>query len=310
MCSDNSRPWLVVSDVHLGAVPPETVSAFHDFVWNAAANSAGLVINGDLFDVWYSYRYFVPRQHVRTLTVLADAVAAGLRIVFVSGNRDAIEWDSGVLSDDVGLEVFPGPVRLRLGPWSALVAHGDGVRRGWSSPARLGAWRAYRRRHTLLRNPTFVWLAKHVLGPDTVAGLMTRYSRTPVWVARHARGESTGPKRSAPYIERWSRDLLVADRSLNLVLAGHSHLPARVEVAPGRYYVNSGDWVSHRTYVVLPPDSNAPEVREWPSSGLLEWDAVDDGTARTLAPQRVRTVVGVGRSGGEVPGVLRPGCSV
>ena len=106
--ASDDRPWLVVSDLHLGAVPRETELAFHTFVREAVDTAAGLVINGDLFDLWYSYRHFVPRPHARTMTVLADAVAARLRVVFVGGNRDAAEWDAGALADDIGLEVYPG----------------------------------------------------------------------------------------------------------------------------------------------------------------------------------------------------------
>jgi hypothetical protein len=101
--ASGDRPWLVVSDLHLGAVPRETELAFHAFVREAVDTARGLLINGDLFDLWYSYRHFVPRPHSRTLTVLTDAVAAGLRIVFVGGNRDAVEWDAGSLANDIGL---------------------------------------------------------------------------------------------------------------------------------------------------------------------------------------------------------------
>ena len=276
--ASDHRPWLVVSDLHLGAVPRTTEQAFHTFIREAVDTAAGLVINGDLFDLWYSYRHFVPRPHARTLTVLADAVAAGLRVVFVGGNRDAAEWDAGVLSNDIGLEVYPGPVRLQLGPHSALIAHGDGVRLDRAGRPRRGLFGGYRPRYPLLRHPALVWAARHLLPADAVAGLMARFSRTHVWIARHARGESTGPKRAAPRIERWALAMLEADASLDLVLAGHSHLPALHEVGPGRFYVNSGDWVNHHTYVILPPKLRTPEVRVWPSRAPVVWSDVDDGT--------------------------------
>jgi UDP-2,3-diacylglucosamine hydrolase len=249
-------------------------------VREAVDTAAGLVINGDLFDLWYSYRHFVPRPHARTLTVLADAVAAGLRVVFVGGNRDAAEWDAGALADDIGLEVYPGPVRLQLGERSALIAHGDGVRLDRAGRLRSGAFGGYRPRYPLLRHPVLVWTARYLLPADAVAGLMARFSRTRIWVARHARGESTGPKRAAPRVERWARQMLEADTSLDLVLAGHSHVPAFREVGSGRFYINSGDWVSHYTYVVLPSSPGRPEVRVWPSRALVDWSNLDDGESR------------------------------
>src|SRR5262245_53092277 len=92
-----SKPSLIVSDVHLGAVPDTTERAFLDFLAFAATEANVLVINGDLFDVWYAHRHWVPRRHVRVLARLADVADAGVRVCFVGGNRDAVEWGGEVL---------------------------------------------------------------------------------------------------------------------------------------------------------------------------------------------------------------------
>jgi hypothetical protein len=39
-------------------------------------------------------------------------------------------------------------------------------------------------------------------------------------------------------------------------------VPAIVEVGPGRYYLNAGDWLSHWSYVVV-GDGGVPELRSW-----------------------------------------------
>jgi UDP-2,3-diacylglucosamine hydrolase len=72
-----------------------------------------------------------------------------------------------------------------------------------------------------------------------------------------------GPKPAAAAIEAWAREALGANRDVDLVLAGHSHLPSLVEVEPGRYYLNTGDWISHMTYGVVRA-IGAPELRRWP----------------------------------------------
>ncbi len=262
-----TRPYLVVSDVHLGAVPASTERSFLEFLTFASREARGLVIAGDLFDLWYAPRSFVPRRYVRPLAALAGVVDAGVEVFFVSGNRDAAEWGDA-LGADVGLTVLPDPSRVQLAGRRTLVAHGDGVAPGHAE---------YAKPYGLLRQRWVVSAAQRLLPSSWLFETLARRSGTLTWVERHARGESTGPKARAPQIENWARLQLATDRGLRLVICGHSHLPALVEVEPGRHYVNAGDWVSHFTYAVVPSDDRSPEVRRWPSRELVDWNTLDDG---------------------------------
>jgi UDP-2,3-diacylglucosamine pyrophosphatase LpxH len=78
----------------------------------------------------------------------------------------------------------------------------------------------------------------------------------------HEAGQGGGPKHRAPEIEAWAREKLQNDSSLDLVIAGHAHLPAAVEVEPGRFYLNAGDWITNFSYLVVPCEGD-PEVRRW-----------------------------------------------
>ena len=49
---------------------------------------------------------------------------------------------------------------------------------------------------------------------------------------------------------------------IDLVLAGHTHTPSVTEFQPGRYYVNTGDWINHYTYLVLTPGA-PPRLDVW-----------------------------------------------
>ena len=64
----------------------------------------------------------------------------------------------------------------------------------------------------------------------------------------------------------WAREQLAADPTIDLVLAGHCHQPVLEEVEAGRYYVNTGDWIRHFTYLSL-PRTGAPELLRWPIGG-------------------------------------------
>lgn len=125
--SATEKPFIVVSDTHLGAVPPATERRFREFLDYAASEASGLLINGDLFEFGIAYRSVVLREHVRVLAKLADVVESGLPVYFVPGNHDYLEWYGNILRDDVGLTLLPDPVVMEIAGRRALITHGDTV---------------------------------------------------------------------------------------------------------------------------------------------------------------------------------------
>jgi UDP-2,3-diacylglucosamine hydrolase len=251
---------LIASDVHLGAVPDATEAAFLDFLRWAPTAAGALVLNGDIFDVWFASRRFVPRRHAATLASIADVVRQGLDVSFIGGNRDAVEWGGEVLARETGVRVLADPARITIVGRRALIAHGDG--------ARWGATRPYTKPYPWLRHPALVGAVRTLLPQEWLFRELSARSPTRRRVAVHAAGGSTGPKRRAPQIEAWARAELARDASLDLIVAGHSHHPSIVEVEPGRFYVNAGDWIEHHTYVVIRADS-APALHRWPSREVV-----------------------------------------
>ena len=243
-----TKPVYVVSDIHLGAVPEETERAFRRFLGHVAEHASFLLINGDLFDFWFEYRHVILAEHYRVVAALRDVVEAGVRVAFVGGNHDA--WAGRFLRDTVGIELHQGPVEMVLGGRRTLVAHGDGVGRGDLK---------YRALKKMIRNPVTVG-AFRALHPDLGRRIALLASRT-----EHRAGISDAETAGrAAHIESWALERMREDPGLDLVLAGHAHASAMKEVAPGRYYVNSGDWLTTFDFVVLPPGRGAPELREWP----------------------------------------------
>lgn len=242
-----SKPFLIVSDIHLGAVPDATERLFRQFLARAGASASGLLINGDLFDFWFEYRSVIPRRHYRVLAALRDLVESGLPVWFVGGNHDA--WGGSFLREEVGLTVLEGPVEMALAGRTALVAHGDAVGEG-----DLG----YRVLRRLLRHPLAVG-AFGILHPDLGARLAERVSRT----EEHAESGAETVKSRAAHIRSWATEQLRARPEVELVVAGHAHLPEVLEVEPGRFYVNAGDWLYHYSYIELSAESGPPEVRTW-----------------------------------------------
>lgn len=250
------KPFLVVSDLHLGAATAQRERHFRQFLGYAAEHASGLLINGDLFDVWLASRHFVVRHHVRVLAALADAIDAGLPVYIVGGNHDALELGGHAL-EDLGAILLTDPAHVQLGAWRALVIHGDGVSRVGDPYPR------YVKRHAVLRSASFRWAAQRVLHLDSIYEQIIRASATTRVVKRRLRGGKAPPTPDAAPIAAWATAALRAEPTTDIVLAGHSHVPAVIDAGEGRFYVNSGDWLSQMSVVSLPSDRSAPLLWVW-----------------------------------------------
>jgi UDP-2,3-diacylglucosamine hydrolase len=245
-----STTTYVTSDVHLGAVPEETRRAFHAWLEWAAGTGGRILINGDLFDFWFEYGHVIPRGHTRTLGLLARIVDAGVPVHLTGGNHDW--WTGSFLGDEIGLELHPDPFRIELSGYDCLVAHGDGLGSG-----DLG----YRMLRRVLRSRVSRW-AFRWLHPDVGAMAARGASGT-----KHRQQHDLAPGSDrARELERWAREQLLDDETLDAVVLGHTHLPRRVEIAPGRFYLNAGDWLRHHSFLTL-EQGKAPRLARWDGTG-------------------------------------------
>jgi UDP-2,3-diacylglucosamine hydrolase len=101
---------IVVSDIHLGAIPASNEESFLSFLRGAGALGDELLINGDLFDFWYEYGQVVPRGHFSVLSALHELVRGGMPVRFLGGNHDA--WAGSFLEEEVGIEIIEGPATM------------------------------------------------------------------------------------------------------------------------------------------------------------------------------------------------------
>ncbi len=242
-----SKPAFLVSDVHLGAVPPGTEEAFRRWLLHVKDSGSRLIVNGDLFDFWFEYRRVVLAEHVRVLAALADLVESGVPVLLMGGNHDW--WGGSFLRDRIGVEFHQQPVCIELKGRSVLLAHGDGLGAG-----DLG----YRFLRLVLRSPLTRGVF-HWIHPDVGAWLADRVSGTRRELEADPGERSEG---RSGYLEEWAREMLEEDAAIDIVATGHAHVPLVREVFPGRFHVNSGDWVVHRSYVTI-TDSGAPVLHEW-----------------------------------------------
>ena len=221
---------IIVSDSHLGAAPRECEAAFLAFLESVPDRTDDLLINGDLFDFWFEYRTVVLSHHFKVLRVLADLHEAGIRIRLVGGNHDS--WGGRFLTDEIGVELLDGPSVIEIGGLRAYVAHGDGLGGGdWG----------YRALKSIIRSrpARFVFRQMH---PDWTAPLIRGVSRTE---SRHDRPADPEARGRSEVLAAHAEELLAEGPELQLVVFGHCHIPELREVEPGRYYLNTGDWIHH-----------------------------------------------------------------
>ena len=253
-----SRPVYLSGDVHLGAVSAELEGSFLRWLQHAGEHASRVVLTGDLFDFWFEYRSVIPRGHTRVLGALAALVDAGVPVVLMGGNHDW--WGGSYLEDEIGVTFLREPTVLELAGRRVFLAHGDGLGRG-----DLG----YRALRLVLRGPFTRW-AFRWLHPDLGARVARRVSKT------EHRGASRDSKERAAALADWGTAKLRSDPTLDLVVLGHTHVPALTEVEPGRWYINAGDWVVHRTYF---------ELEEGEPPRLLEWQVSDGERPGQVQPR-------------------------
>jgi UDP-2,3-diacylglucosamine hydrolase len=247
-----NRPDYIVSDIHLGAVPVATEKAFLSFLEHAASEAASLLIVGDLFDFWFEYGSIIHGKHFRVLAALARLVESGVPVSMVGGNHDA--WGGRFLQEEVGMKFVPGALRLTLGGRSALAIHGDGVG--------VGDFK-YRALKAVIRSRAATW-AFRMLHPEVGHRLARAVSTTE---AKAGSGDESSEGRTR-YIEDWAKRTLREDPGVDVVVCGHAHIPRILEVEPGRYYLNAGDWIDDFTYITLRA-GEAPQLQTWDQAARL-----------------------------------------
>ena len=182
-------------------------------------------------------------------------------VLFIAGNHDC--WGGAALERGAGLRYHVGPWRGSLAEWNTLVEHGDGLREEED--------RRYRRLRRVLRHPLSA-RAFRLLHPDLasrVASGSSEASRT-----HRARDGGAGLRRVA-------FDALAADRSLDLVIYGHSHVAALERGPTGGVYANAGSWLEAPTFLRITPERI--ELRRWTGSAEGErLDAVDRRAEKAL----------------------------
>jgi len=251
-CLVPASPCYLVSDAHIGVASRDIERSFVRFLRELRGRAGSLVINGDLFDFWFEWKSVIPRPSFRVLAALSDLTESGLEVVWLAGNHDC--WGGDILREDVGVNYHVGPWTGELAGWKARVEHGDGLRENED--------RGYRAIRPIMRNPIAI-RAFRAIHPD--------------WASRLANGSSGASREYRARDEgRGLRAIalgeLERDRSLELLVYGHSHVAALERAPGGGVFANAGSWLDAPTYLLITPEKI--ELNKW-REGSAEGDRLD-----------------------------------
>ena len=116
---------LFISDCHLCDSRPQITQAFNAFLANIAVQAQALYILGDLFEYWAGDDAIAAGQHPSVIQALKNLSASGVKVFFMSGNRDFLVCDG--FEQATGATILPDPTVVKLFGKRVLLSHGDAL---------------------------------------------------------------------------------------------------------------------------------------------------------------------------------------
>ena len=238
--SDTRNKLYFVSDAHLGSGTDshERERTLCRLLDSMKADAKRLVLLGDMFDFWFSYKHVVPRGHVRLLGKLAELSDAGVEIHYYIGNHDM--WLFDYLEKEIGAVMHTEPDIMEFDGLRFLVGHGDGLDR---------RDRNYLRLRRMFRSRVCQWLFARV-SPSITFPIATRWSDSNKARHEYDRAKDAAGGGIPDYCLRRS-----TSENFDYCVFAHMHTPCHRQLLTqdGHElpYINTGDWLTHRSYAVF-----------------------------------------------------------
>ncbi|MBM4392417.1 MAG: metallophosphoesterase family protein [Deltaproteobacteria bacterium] len=215
---------VLVSDLHLDGPAHPSQVAFLRFL-GTLPSSTRLCVLGDAFQAWWHHDGEPFREYAPVARALLE-----FDLVYLPGNHDfhALDYFRAHRAT-VPTHARPGAaVVTRLGTLGAHLSHGDEADSSWG----------YVALHALLRGRAFA-AAVDALPPARAWAFLHQLAGRPHGVPD-------------PGIEAAQLALAAACPEA-LVAMGHTHGPRLLRRNEG-YFLNTGDWVSHRSFAIVTGD--------------------------------------------------------
>lgn len=232
----------MVADAHLNAAAPVDEERFLAFLDAVPLLGDSLLLAGDIYDFWFTYRLLVPRQCIRVTARLIE-LARRMPVRMIGGNHD--RWGDTFWGPEAGITFAPRELRFPSGGRRILAIHGDGVHREQRVATML---------NHVLDQPATIAVFRAI-----PAGVGFRIAKalghSPEYVAAHPEVIGQAAARQLA----WAEATMAADPEIDVLVMGHTHREAAREVSPGRWYVNPGAWLDGYRYAVVDDSTVALE---------------------------------------------------
>ena len=190
-----------------------------------------LILNGDIFDLWFAWNNVIIKGYFHILKKLADIRESGCRIVFIAGNHDF--WFRDFLTNFLDIEVYNNNFTDEIDGQKILVSHGDLYT---SNDLRYKLFRS------IIRNRFVMWIFE-IMHPDFSLGIGKIMSRS-----------SREKRTSTELMQAREKGLIEFAKKqfkhFDIVVMGHSHIP-KLEKFENGIYANAGDWIKHNSYLAI-----------------------------------------------------------
>ncbi len=223
---------VVLSDVHLGTYGCHARELLN---YLKSIRPKALVLNGDIFDIWYFKKSYFPKEHLEVVRRVLKMAADGTKVYYLTGNHDDLLRKFGEMS--FGLVHLRNKLVFQIDGKTHWVFHGDvfdaSIQRArWL--ARLGG-EGY---DLLIRINRLINATRDLFGLPPVS-----------FAARVKKSVKGAVKYISDFEDTAIQ--LAAEKGYDYVICGHIHRPQirQVTAANGHQvtYMNSGDWVEHLT---------------------------------------------------------------
>ncbi len=226
----------IISDLHykFSAQMPEDIehnARIVSFLKTLPGHYDWLILNGDIFDLWYDWKYAIIKAYFPVLKVLAEIREKGCKIAYVSGNHDF--WFNDFLPEQMGIELYSDAFVLETDKKKIYFTHGDlHTTNDWK----------YKLLRGFFRLAATKWIF-YILHPDLALGLGKLLSRS----SRERRIHPNLQQKKKAGLERYAASLL---DDYDFVVMGHTHEPCVMPLGKG-VYANCGDWLTNHSYITI-----------------------------------------------------------